>query len=424
MRRLLALLLALLLGGCAGAASALPVSAPAALGDSGDGTEGAAADRDGMSAAGTEKPEKTPEETTDDAFDDVYIPSENLTAEETVAAYFDLQYKMYVENRPIDLSAILNMEKQSVRNSVVWTEMLLQRRRLLLEYELCYVETEAFAYEINFFGEDELEDDRLAFWKDEERDSDEVRVLHFTITGEAGRAYPPIMAVNSQQTMRLRRVDGVWKITFHYFPGSIRKFYRNGTLKMQDEDEVLEALLMEFVDAPHLPPEQIDENLRRYDSEQAVAYAEKYTESRNPRFYGIMDWMGNCANFTSQCIWYGFSGEEDWSAVKGKNWMTPTWYASRGGGSPAWENVDHFWTFATESGEAAYTELPCVMSMETGDILQTRSLFVNEDDEGFNHNLILVDKDTMRMAQNTPDCFVYYSDIFNVETRFLRPIAM
>lgn len=372
---------------------------------------------------GTEShPSASPMQTTvEQTVPSIYtIPSGGLTIEETVHAYFEQQYRSYTTFQDIDLSAILDTSMPSIQNSVLWTTMLNQRRRLLKEMDLCYVEAEQFAYTIRFLSEDELTDGRLAYWDARQLTAQGEVLVHFVIEGEAGCAYPPIMAVNTQHTMRFYQEDGVWKLVFHYFPGAVRKFMRENSLRIYSDEEMRRMLKKEFA-AVNLvevsAPPSVPQGAMLYQGEASAAYAQQYTESVNPAFYFIGDWIGDCANFTSQCIWKGFSQEA----------MSDEWYAGAGGGSPAWENVGYFWEYATSNRSLIGQEIGGIDDIRQGDILQTSALGISvtdaeDDQERFNHSLILVEPATMRFAQHSPGCFVYYSDLVNVKIRIFRPL--
>lgn len=354
----------------------------------------------------------------------VYTPAHPLTMEETIEQFFEQQYNAYTDLQYIDISYLLDMDQARLRNSLIWMETLIQRRRLIEQHELSYVETTKYPYSINY--EEEPRDQRVEFWSGRGLiDEDEVTV-HFTITGEKGRGYSPFMALNAQHTMRLKEVDGVWKITFHYFPGSTRRFHQSNSLVLPSEQEMLADLMEEFrVPSDNSSPgTTLQANVSSYDGARAAEYAKTYTESRNPSFYDIEDWLGNCANFISQSLLYGL-GTGDQTNIQSEK-MTSQWYAGEGGGSPAWENVEYFWDYATApkgaheqgiQGEVVET----ISQLKLGGVIQLRTGRMRDNDERFNHSLILVDSSTLLLAQNSPDCFVYYSDLVNVDSRFLNP---
>ncbi|MFA9380123.1 MAG: amidase domain-containing protein [Acetanaerobacterium sp.] len=358
----------------------------------------------------------------------VYIPSAFLTPKETVQAYLEQQYQAYASLARIDLSTIVDTSQPRNRNALVWLQTLILRRTLIKREGYCYVETGIYPYTVTF--EDAAEDGRMAFWSgrgitDSDPQGGEV-TLHFRITGEAGRAYPPMLALGAQHTIRLKQIDGVWKITFHYFPGSVRRFSQSGTFAAPDEDEMLADLAEEFAAFPQPAAKpDVPGGAVAYSGLRASAYAQNYTETPNPSFYDIGDWMGNCQNFISQCIWYGFSGGGP-PSTEGYENMTDDWFAGGGGGSPAWENVGHFWDYAAEQRAPAGAGihgavLGGVTLLDTGDLIQVRTGRFHQSDDSFNHSLLVVDGDTLLLAQNSPDCFVYYSDLVNVDTRFFSP---
>ncbi|KJS86434.1 MAG: hypothetical protein JM58_07030 [Peptococcaceae bacterium BICA1-8] len=353
-----------------------------------------------------------------------YIPDHLLTLEETIKQFFEQQYNAYTDLQYIDISSLLDMNQMRNRNPLIWLENLIQRRRLISEHQLCYVETTRFPYSITY--EEEAKDERMEFWRKRGIHEEDEKIVHFTLTGEKGLGYPPFLAMNAQHTMGLKQIDGVWKITFHYYPGSSR-FRTDTPLVLLSEEDMLEALMEEFKElSPATSPgEAIPAIATAYDGARAVQYARTFTESPNPVFYDVGDWMGNCANFTSQCIWYG-SEISNQPSIARREGMTSQWYGGQGGGSPAWESVENFWNYVTASrgpqeqglhGEVVET----ILHLEIGGIIQIRSGHFSNTDERYSHNMLLIDSSTLLLAQNSPDCFVYYSDLVNVETRLFNP---
>lgn len=344
-------------------------------------------------------------------------PADGLSPQELVQAYFDQTYQSYCSFVDIDLTAILDTRMPEIRSSIAWSELLNQRRRLLSEMGLCYVETQTYPYTIRFIEPEQLDDDRLSFWDVEELTREGEILIHFVIEGQDGCVYPPQFAVNAQHTMRLydEDGDGEWKIIFHYFPGAIRKYNPSGEMPSYSDAE-MQTMLQEELSA--VSSAETAGNLSAalpYDPQAAVTYANTYTEKANPAYYRISDWMGNCSNFTSQCISMGFGGTQ-----------TATWYAGSGGGSLAWENVGQFWTYAISGTDFAYQLPGSIANVQPGDLLQTASATVMDEDGNlhFNHSLMVVDAETLLLAQNSPGCFIYYSDLVNVTTRLIRPVGI
>ena len=44
--------------------------------------------------------------------------------------------------------------------------------------------------------------------------------------------------------------------------------------------------------------------------------------------------------------------------------------------------------------------------------------------EKYAHALFVVDPEKMVFAQNSPACFVYYSDLVNNYAKFIRPVSL
>ncbi len=101
-----------------------------------------------------------------------------------------------------------------------------------------------------------------------------------------------------------------------------------------------------------------------YDRAKAVAYAERWALSRNPRYYDFEDIGGDCTNFASQCIYAG-AGVMNWTPVTG-------WYyidASRR--TPSWTGVEYLYRFlVTNGGAGPYARLVGSEDVQPGDIVQ------------------------------------------------------
>lgn len=340
---------------------------------------------------------------------------------QTVEEYFARQYSAYIAMECPDFSDLLDGTQRVNQNAVQWLRILLTRRKLIKENKFCYVETQSFPYHIVFIKEEDLNDGRMSFWSTNWTDGADERTLHFEIRGEPGRAYPPMFALNAQHTMRLHKIGGVWKITYQYYPGSVRRLLRPGTLAAPDEKTMLAQLRQEFKSLayPDIAP-MTPRYAAAYNGAFAARYADTFTESENPAFYDIGDWMGNCANFISQCVWHGFGDGNHMADVPGRENMLPDWYAGNGGGTPAWENVNAFWRFATGENGMHVQTLESARQLRIGDVIQIGSS--GGEDAEFNHSLLVTDGVTLKLSQNSPDCFVYYSDLANTRKRMLRPL--
>ncbi len=356
-----------------------------------------------------------------------YEPSHPLTPQETVKAYFAQQYQSYTAMSYTDLGAIVDYTRQGMKNADIWLQTLLLRRRLIAEQGSCFVATKQLPYTVTF--EEEPETDHLLRWQAGfanplEKDESSA-LLHVRVTGQQDACYPPMLALNAQHTFVLFQTDGVWKIVFHYYPGSVRRFELGQQLTLPDEQQMRDALAREFtvLSTPdeHTPPT----GCAVYNGVRAAAYAQTYLVTKKRGFYRIGDWMGNCQNFVSQCMWWGFSGGQPVSIAAYDN-MTNRWYAGGGGGSPAWENVGRFWDDVTRhkarsSAGVHGSVFTGALQLRVGDIVQLCTGAPTEGEEEYHHSLIVVDEDTLLLAQNSPDCLVYYSDLIQTATRYFRP---
>ena len=102
--------------------------------------------------------------------------------------------------------------------------------------------------------------------------------------------------------------------------------------------------------------------------------------------------------------------------------MTSQWYGGGGGGSAAWENVNSFWQAITGSQNLKGAVITSASALQTGDVVQTRLVIRNENQ--YSHMFLVVDADSLVLAQNTPGCFIYYSDLAYLKTRYVRPLYL
>ncbi len=434
-RCLFALLLCLLLACCGvqaqPAGPALPLEGPPAPHETPNPPPQSQGDAISPSYEEENSEEPVPEEEEEpDAFgqalEELFIRVEDAEEpEEIIRAYLDLQYLGYAYLEPVDLGPVLDLEQPLMRNLQIWQNLLIQRRRLLYESDLCYVEREIFDFDLTFIEPEELTDGRLEQWEGYDfGDEGQGVEYHFVVTGQPGRAYPPLLAVNAQHTVRLLPTDEGWKITFHYFPGAGRKFYTY-YLAEREDDEVMEELLQELTRGDRYTDQGPKETSTPYRGIFAARYALRFAETPNPDFYHVGDWNGNCMNFVSQCVLHGF-GDGRVPDPSLSRFMTKEWFSGDGGGTPAWENVDYFWEYATRGGPLRCQVLRGAKGLRAGDVIQIRSSYLGKDDDpnDFTHCLIVVEPHTMMLAQNSPANFVYFSDLVGVEKRYLRPLYM
>ena len=66
-----------------------------------------------------------------------------------------------------------------------------------------------------------------------------------------------------------------------------------------------------------------------YDRNKAIAYAQKWAFSRNPKYYNFDGVGGDCTSFVSQCIYAGsktmnYTRDIGWYYINGNN-KSPSW---------------------------------------------------------------------------------------------------
>ena len=130
---------------------------------------------------------------------------------------------------------------------------------------------------------------------------------------------------------------------------------------------------------------------KRYNRENAVAYARRWALDRNPLFVDFTGRGGDCTNFVSQAILAG-SCAMDYAETFG--W----YYISLNERSPSWTGVGYFYDFITgNQGVGPFGRDATLDELEIGDVIQ-----LAKNGEGYYHTLLVVgfeNNDTLVAAQ-------------------------
>ena len=349
-----------------------------------------------------------------------YVAPAAKTPEMAVINYFDALYDSYIAMLPVDISPVIDNDFEMMENVLNWNNLLAMRRNIISEMDYCYVETERFPYTVDYISKKDLDDQRMDYVNIKDFGEGAV-ALHFVIKGIEGKAYPPIFALNSQHSMVFTLEDGIYKIAYHYFPGSEGKFQNDLPVKIMAKIEMRNLLEKEF--SGEITPEKQDFIYKRvYNGKAAAEYAFEFCEKQNPDFHFVGDWYGNCMNFASQCIWSGFKTEGE--TARKHSCMTNDWYCGKPGGTLYWASVSRFFGWVTsKKTDMQVIIFDDVNSLKTGDLVHIGS-YLCEEEEKYTHALIVADPEKLLLAQNSPACFVYYSDLVNNYARFIRPISL
>ncbi len=101
-----------------------------------------------------------------------------------------------------------------------------------------------------------------------------------------------------------------------------------------------------------------------YNREQAVEYARKWANKRNPRYYDFEHIGGDCTNFASQCI---FSGAKVMSYTPNYGW----YYRSLSDRAPAWTGVKYLYNFLINNvSQGPYGHVVPQEEARPGDVVQ------------------------------------------------------
>ncbi len=178
-----------------------------------------------------------------------------------------------------------------------------------------------------------------------------------------------------------------------------------------------------------------------YDGYNAACYALTYSRTGhgenvsngyyNSNFYNFNSVGGDCQNFASQCIWAGFNGNNDSSAIFGlfrpMDSDDPRWYSAGNSSSytPSWTGTRAFDTYTDDTGNGArieaikhgnyYSDID-ISSLQLGD-----EIIVN----GGGHAIIISDIDSngaYYSAHNSNSRRVRLSDYTYNKGKIIRPV--
>ncbi len=139
--------------------------------------------------------------------------------------------------------------------------------------------------------------------------------------------------------------------------------------------------------------------MRKYNREQAVAYAREWAFKRNPKYYNFDTVGGDCTSFVSQCIYAG---------ANVMNYNKYGWYYKNGNDkSASWSGVEYLHKFLVNNkGVGPYGREAKIEELEKGDIIQ-----LSFNGGIFGHTLIITEinitnnKKHILIASHTQDSY-------------------
>ena len=244
-------------------------------------------------------------------------------------------------------------------------------------------------------------------------------------------------------SIQLQKIENKWLITNIESPDEI------DTTFMEDDFNLEEAL--DWI--KNEKPNQSNENIEKYKkvkefeekiqsgdysilaNKKFTSYnrtrAQKYMESyggskRNSKFFDYSKQGGDCQNFASQCLWYGFGGTDSKSTIEAKAFPMITnsgdrdWYqTSKQNDTPkswVWTGVDEFFEYIEEGSGFDLgphgTVYDGVAYAEVGDIIQIDI----ESDGEFNHSYVVYRVQGTTGSRTSHDIWVtsHTADIHNI----------
>jgi len=127
-----------------------------------------------------------------------------------------------------------------------------------------------------------------------------------------------------------------------------------------------------------------------YNAKNAVAYAKKWANARNPAYIDMSQLGGDCTNFVSQCLAAG-------GLEQSENWR----YVSENERTPAWSDADSLCAYLLESGAAR--EVFAGADMQPGDVV-----FLSTPEGDLYHALLVVEQNAGKLyiAAHTNDAWM------------------
>lgn len=119
--------------------------------------------------------------------------------------------------------------------------------------------------------------------------------------------------------------------------------------------------------------------IKDYNRDKAIVYAQKWAYLRNPKFYNYDGIGGDCTNFVSQCIYEGCK-TMNYDTING--WF----YNNANDKSPSWTGVEFLYKFLINNkGVGPFARKCSIEELEPGDIVQ-----LSFDGVKFAHTLFVV----------------------------------
>jgi hypothetical protein len=198
---------------------------------------------------------------------------------------------------------------------------------------------------------------------------------------------------NMDYTFTLEKLDDKWKITeidsnfyeFDHFKSKVTEIKNSNNNKLgfiaiseakeqkisdiHKMKEIAEKAQKIYINTEIVNNNEFDNNRDfrllstsySYKPNLGKQYAQLYAENRSASlFYEVPPGAGgNCTNFVSQCVWAAYGGGSyPWNNQKTRSdivnkvrMVNNVWHAGLkgGGGTSAWENVEAFWNYVTQS---------------------------------------------------------------------------
>ena len=342
---------------------------------------------------------------TNDIADEDYIKS-------VINAFYDISYESWSKKETIDFSSVLDTNSFFGENYILAFDEINRQKKYMLEKGYC---SDCF-----------VPIDIIISCEDIQFDKSIARAT-VVINGNCELCYPWFVCLGDNEIV-LSKNDKTWIITsisnedVFFYTLNNDKFSHVNDIELFDRidkenekcDNITEGKTMIDDDNTIKSNPYVD---HQYSASRAVKYAKKFVSNGNSHFYSISG--GDCTNFISQCVSYGFGSTSSYTNSSSYRMTSGIWSAGSGGGFPAWESVSNHWTYMLQGKagqEGPRASVRTWSSLINGDIMQ-----IDFTSNGsYDHSTICVSKADNKFAQHTSNGYRYYSDYTGTK-RFYHP---
>ena len=270
------------------------------------------------------------------------------------ASLGDSEYARVIEDFPKYITEKIEMYKK------VRLERKVERRDFRAYYDVLDVSTDGNYAKVSLY-------ERLYFYYDDSEEESFFGTLYDVYLRKSGLAWRVYDIASNDEFDSMHKTSGFDRDELmaeaNYFTRTFEEKAAAAVIDTKEEESETELSDEGGLELQAVPIGDKDPSYLKYDPYAATTYAMTYTTSRenlgnekkrefhNKNFYDYSLIGGDCQNFVSQCIYAGFGGSDDKTAISQRSFPMITtgssdsynWYGdSSGGHSPSWTAPRYF----------------------------------------------------------------------------------